>query len=207
MIQSPELDTLRAKLKGDETFDSFVRACAGEKVSKEMKKLAKDKKLRLPCDKFSPQKLSAFSFTDVDQQHQAIAPFTRQLLRCCVKGSDITLRGTEDEDAEELPEELPELRDDMRREDALLSNRRDATRNRALVAVVALCMLCYGRNERSNLLQTIIGYFAFASNVPKRCGVVGQSGHSNFGYFRPPAIRSYLMHSHELWYERCMIKS
>ena len=169
MIQSPVLNTLRAKLKEDKTFDLFVRACAVEKVSKEMKKLAKNKKLRLPCDKFSSQKLSSFSFTDVNQQHQAIAPFTIQLLRCCINRSDITLRGTKDKDAEELPEELLELRDDMPREDVLLSKRRDATCNCALVAVVALCMLCYGCNKRSNLLQTIIRYFAFANNVPKRC--------------------------------------
>ena len=169
MIQSLKLNTLCAKLKRDETFNLFVRACAVEKMSKKIKKLAKDKKLRLLYDKFSPQKLSSFSFTDVDQQHQAIAPFTRQLLWCCVNRSDITLCGTKNEDTEELPEELPELRDNMPRKDALLSKRKNATHNCALVIVVALCMLCYRRNKRSNLLQIIIGYFAFASNVPKQC--------------------------------------
>ena len=134
-----------------------------------MKKFAKDKKLRLLCNKFSHQKLSSFSFINVDQQHQAIALFTRQLLQCYVNGLDITLCDTKDEDAKELLKELPKLWDNIPRKNALLSKKRDATCNRALVAVVTLCMLCYGRNKRSNLLQTIIGYFAFASNVPKQC--------------------------------------
>ncbi len=43
-------------------------------------------------------------------------------------------------------------------------------RNRALISVVSLALLCYARNERSNLFQKVIGRYTFSANIPK-CSV------------------------------------
>lgn len=39
---------------------------------------------------------------------------------------------------------------------------------KSLVATVSLCMLCYARNQQSNILQMITGYYAYADNTTKR---------------------------------------
>ena len=41
-------------------------------------------------------------------------------------------------------------------------------RDRGLVATIFLCMMCYARNQQSNLLQIIIDYLAYADNIPKQ---------------------------------------
>ncbi len=40
--------------------------------------------------------------------------------------------------------------------------------NKGLISVVTLALLCYVWNERSNLFQRVIGYYAFSANIPKR---------------------------------------
>ena len=41
--------------------------------------------------------------------------------------------------------------------------------DRGLISTTALCMLCYGRSDRSNALQGLLSYFLFAINTAKRC--------------------------------------
>ena len=49
-----------------------------------------------------------------------------------------------------------------------LEERNLPKRNRALISVVSLALLCYSRNERSNMFQKVIGHYAFSSNIPKQ---------------------------------------
>lgn len=123
-----------------------------------------NKKLKMGAEKVDPDVFSNFSFVMVDKEHDKDAPFTRSLLRTCVvvNINEILL----DSDIESIGE-LPTLRDNMKKP-PLLAERTDSTRNRALVAVVCMGMLCYAQNERSNIIQRIGGHFAFASNVGKR---------------------------------------
>lgn len=41
--------------------------------------------------------------------------------------------------------------------------------DRSLISTAALSMLCYGRSDRPNALQGLLGYFLFAMNTDKRC--------------------------------------
>lgn len=50
----------------------------------------------------------------------------------------------------------------------LFEDRTNRQRNRPLIAVVALAILCYAQSERCNLVQRVNAQFAFANNVPKR---------------------------------------
>ncbi len=51
-----------------------------------------------------------------------------------------------------------------------ISEDQEVTRGRdhILIATVTLCMLCYAKNQRSNILQVTASYFAYADNTIKR---------------------------------------
>ncbi len=66
------------------------------------------------------------------------------LFRTCVDGSDAIMNDPDAMGDDDIP-----LRDNMT-ESPLLEDRTSSQRNRALVAVVALSMLCYAQSERSN---------------------------------------------------------
>ena len=49
-----------------------------------------------------------------------------------------------------------------------LKERNLSKRNKALISVVSLVLLCYSQNERCKIFQRVIGHYAFSSNIPKR---------------------------------------
>ena len=78
-------------------------------------------------------------------------------------------------DATDLADDVtPDIRDEMvlYRENLdqflLLNEQQNSRRNRSLIAIVALCLLCYARSEKSNIFQAVTGHAAFAHNIPKR---------------------------------------
>lgn len=108
------------------------------KITREMDKLISSPWLRKKAANVSSESFESFLYVKVDRENQRHASFTRSLIRTCVNSSDIII---DDPDAINFHGILP-LRDNMT-ESPLLKDRTTSQRNRALVAVVALGMLCY----------------------------------------------------------------
>lgn len=108
----------------------------------------------------NPQTLRTFSFVAIDRAHKQEAPF---LLRACVDSHDRII----DDPNLDLANDIPLLRDNMINAPEL-EEQTLPKRNKALISVVSLALLCYARNERSNLFQRVIGHYAFSGNIPKR---------------------------------------
>lgn len=128
-----------------------------------MRKLVLNPRLRKKAADITSDSFEDFSYVTVDKEHQRNALFTCSLLRACVDSHD----GIIDDPAETDNEGFPPLRNNMRGPPPL-EERTSSRRNRALIAVVSLAMLCYARSERSNLVQRVNSQFAFANNVPKQ---------------------------------------
>ena len=129
-------------------------------ASEEMDTLVKDKALRLPIAKVNTETLDQFDIKIIAERQKQVAPLTTSLLRVAV-GLDSVNNSIFDSDDEEATVELG----DQPSQEEELSSR---NRSRGLVATASLCMLCYARNQQSNILQMATGYLAYADNVPKR---------------------------------------
>ncbi len=117
----------------------------------------------------SPDKIVNFSLSHIDSLHRDQAPFIRSILRACTSDTIEIFPGTP-ADSKETPNICDEMASYQGNLDSfrLLCDRQNSRRNRSLVAVVTLCLLSYARSEQSNVFQTIVGYAAFAHNIPKR---------------------------------------
>ena len=118
----------------------------------------------MPVADMNPQRLRTFSFIEIDRVHKQEAPFIRSLLRACVDSHDHII---DDPNLDLADDDIPLLRDNIVNPPNL-EKQNLPKRNRALISVVSLALLCYGQNERSNMFQRIIGHYAFSSNIPKR---------------------------------------
>ena len=163
ILQSPLLGGVCKIMEKDQRFNSYVTTYAQNRIGKEMRKLSLNPRLKMPAAEVTPERFKSFSFITINKEHKKNAPFTRMLLRACID-SDTGIVTNPDVD---FANEIPSLRDEMDI-NQILKDRITPKRNRALVAVVCLSMLCYARNERSNIVQRVNGQFAFANNVPKR---------------------------------------
>ena len=140
-------------------------------VKREMSSLVHSKNLRLKSSQLSPERILDFSFSTLDQIYLEQAPFIRSILRTCISSSTKVLTT----DATNLADNVtPDINDEMvlYRENLdqfpLLNEQQNSRRNRSLIAIVALCLLCYARSEKSNIFQAVTGHAAFAHNIPKR---------------------------------------
>lgn len=109
------------------------------------------------------QRLRTFSLVGIDRAHKQKAPFLRSFLRACVNSHDHII---DDPNLEQANENL--LLYDNMINPLELEEQTLPKRNRVLISVVSLALLCYARNEHSNLFQRVIGHYAFSSNIPKR---------------------------------------
>ena len=50
----------------------------------------------------------------------------------------------------------------------LLNKQQNSRKNRSLIVIVALCLLCYAQSEKWNIFQAVTGHAAFIHNIPKR---------------------------------------
>ncbi len=129
-----------------------------------MEVLVAHKALRLLISKVNVKILGKFDAVSIAQCQRHCAPLLTSILRTCTGiesvDDDQELHSDDEEDGLELGDaplqEIPEDQEVTR------------GRDRILIATVALCMLCYAKNPRSNLLQVIAGYFAYADNTTKR---------------------------------------
>ena len=145
-------------LANDRGFRQQIYKYTSQIVSEEMDALVKDKVLRLPVSKVNPETLDKFDVKVVAERQKQVAPLITSLLRVAV-GLD-----SKDDSVFDNEEATVELGDGPSPEDKLSSRKR----SQGLVATVSLCMLCYARNQQSNLLQVVLGYLAYADNVTKR---------------------------------------
>lgn len=147
-------------MEKDRRFYAYTSEYTREKVSRETKKLSLNPRLRMQASDVTPQQFESFSCVKMDREHRRNAPFTRMLLRACIDSHTGILDDPDLDFADQLQDNMESF--------WILGERTNSTRNRALVSVVCLSMLCYARNERSSMMQRVGGQFAFANNVPKR---------------------------------------
>lgn len=98
----------------------------------------------------------------VDKEHQREAPFLWSLFKVIIDSSDAIIADPFDN----LDQELAKLDDNLIF--LLLEAKTSTHRNKLMIVVVVLCMLCYAHSERSNLLQTVNSQLLFAHNMPKQ---------------------------------------
>lgn len=167
----PELKSLRILLRKDKDVCSYVKRYALDLINREMSSIVHLKDLRLKSSHLSLEKILNFSFSTLDQLHFDQAPFIRSILRTCTSSSTEVLSG---DLTDLIDDETPDIRDEMvlYRENLdqfpLLGKRQNSWQNHSLIAVVALCLLCYAQSEKSNIFQATAGHAAFAHNIPKR---------------------------------------
>ena len=130
-------------------------------ANEEMDRLVENPTLRLPASEVSPEALDSFDIKAIARCQNQIALFITSILRSTVGMTDAFKNNKFDE--VEVVEEV-ELGDATAHQTKLPLR----SRNRLLIATVSLCMLSYARSVRSNVLQTMMGYFAFADNTTKR---------------------------------------
>lgn len=99
----------------------------------------------------------------IDRVHKQKVPFIRFFLQTYVDSHNYII----DDLNLDLVDNIPLLYDNI--VDPLeLKKQNLSKRNRALISVVSLALLYYGQNEHSNILQRVIGHYAFSGNISKR---------------------------------------
>ncbi len=129
-----------------------------------MEALVAHKALWLPISKVNVETLEKFDAISIAWYQRHCAPLLISILRTCTGmksvDDDQELYSDNEEDRLELgdapPQEIPE--------DQEVTQGRNCT----LIATVALCILCYAKNQHFNILQVTAGYFAYADNTTKR---------------------------------------
>ena len=139
IIQNPELHRVRILLIKDSRFISYITNSARELVQAEMISVTSSNQLRLPVEEMNPQQLREFSLVAIDRAHKQEAPFTRSLLRGCVDSHDHII----DDPNLDIADDISLLRDNMV-DPPELEERNSSKRNRALISIVSLALLCYG---------------------------------------------------------------
>ena len=62
------------------------------------------------------------------------------------------------------------LKDEINQDELICQTKKASSqRQRDFISMIALCMLSYVKNQRSNVYQIVKSYFTFTYNVAKRC--------------------------------------
>ncbi len=147
----------------DNRFCQVICKYTSAIVSQEMEALVAHKALRLPISQFNVETLGKFDAISIAQCQRHCASLLTSILRTCSEmksvNDDQKLHSDDEKDGLELGDaplqEIPEDQEVTR------------GRDRILIATIAFCMLCYIKNQRSNILQVTAGYFAYADNTTK----------------------------------------
>ncbi len=163
IIQNPELHGVRNLLIKDSRFISYITNSAQELIQAKMKSMTSSNQLRLPIEEMNLWRLREFLLVIIDKVHKQETSFTCSLLRVYVYCHDHII----DNLNLDLADDIPLLHDNMVNPSELKEQNLSKW-NRAFISVVSLPLLCYGQNERSNMFQRVIGYYAFFGNISKR---------------------------------------
>lgn len=138
-----------------------ISSYASQIAEQEMKVLVAHAPLKLPVHEVNPKALERFDTKAIALEQQKCAPFVTSMLYKCAGVASEPEPGEPDDidDAEGIERELGDEPPNVAK-----SRGRDRTQ----IATVSLCMLCYARNQRSNLFQMTAAYYAYADNTTKR---------------------------------------
>ncbi len=108
--------------------------------------------------------MEKFDAVFITQYQRHYAPLLTSILRTCTRiesvDDDQELYSNDEEDGlklgDTLLQEVPEDQEVI------------CSRDFILIATVALCMLCYIKNQRSNILQVTTSYFTYVDSTTKR---------------------------------------
>ena len=164
IIQTPALHGVQSLLDKDPRFVAYVTSSAWELVQAKMENMSSSNQLKMPVADMNPQRLRTFLLVEIDRVYKQEAPFIRSLLQTCVNSHDHII---DDPNLDLADDDIPLLRNNMVNPPNL-EEQNSSKWNRAFISIVSLALLCYGRNERSNMFQRIIGHYAFSSNIPKQ---------------------------------------
>ena len=146
IIQNPELHGVRTLLIKDPRFISYVTNSARELVQAEMINVISSNQLKLPVKEMNPQRLREFLLIAIDRTHKQEAPFTHSLLQACIDSYDHIIHYPN----LDLADNIPLLHNNMV-DPPELEEQNSSKRNRALISVISLALLCYSQNERCNM--------------------------------------------------------
>ena len=140
-------------------FFSYISHVANQ----EMKALVLNLALRFPRNAVSPKTLDLFDLKTIASKQQKCAPMLTFMLYTCA-GLDDNQANLDDVDWNEAGNSVF----DMELGNNTSKRTEPRGRNCKQIATASLCMLCYSRNQLSNVLQMTADYFAFANNASKR---------------------------------------
>lgn len=163
LLENPVFHSLHLMLYKDRRFVTYMEKYGRAKVTEEMNQLISTPRLRKKASDIFLESFKSFSYVEIDRKHRRYVSLTQSLICICVNSSETIIHNSHAIDFYNIPL----LRDNMT-EPPLLKDQTTSQRNRTLIAVVALGMLCYARNKCSNIMQRVNTQFAFANNVPKR---------------------------------------
>ena len=136
-------------------FKDFALSFVTDILELEIDTLTSSKDSQCMMKSFTPEHIEKFTLELLDAAHRRHAPLLRNLLHRMTKADPYPPgRGfTDNEPARSSSG----------------AHRQHLHTDCGLISITALCMLCYGRSDRSNALQGLVGYFLFATNTAKRC--------------------------------------
>ena len=141
-------------------FKDFRQSFMGDTLEREIDTLACSKDSQCQMKAFTAEHIEKFIPKLLDAAHRRHAPLVRNVLHRMTK-------------ADQYPPGLSsadhELECDIPTTGRSGAGGQRRHRDRGLIAITALCMFCYGRNDRPNALQGLLGFFLFATNTAKRC--------------------------------------
>ncbi len=147
----------------DNHFCQFICKYTLAIASQEIEALVTHKILRLPISQVNVETLGKFDAVSIARCQRYCAPLLTSILRTFLGMESVDdnqkLHSNDEEDGLKLGnaplQEIPEDQEVTR------------NRDRILIATVALCMLYYTKNQRSNILQVTAGYFAYTDTTTK----------------------------------------
>ncbi len=108
--------------------------------------------------------MEKFDAVSITQCQRHYAPLLTSILRTCTRiesvDDDQELHSNDEEDGLKLGDALPQ--------EVLEDQEVIRSRDCILITTIAFCMLCYIKNQRSNILQVTTSYFAYVDSTTKR---------------------------------------
>lgn len=149
LLQNLVFHPVQVMICKDQWFQAYIQEYSHFKIRAKMQKLMTNIRLKKPVADISPESFKGFSYIQVDTKHWQDAPFTWFLLRACIDSLDNIIA-----DPNIINNNGFLLCNNMW-DPMLLEDRTNRQRNRPLITVVALAILCYAQSKCYNLVQRV----------------------------------------------------
>ena len=144
----------------DEEHVAWVQSLINPLVQAEMERLISDEELSRPFLDFRPQAFENVEIFARIHERQCIGA---RILTSIAHLASAVGKEKRVKDPESAPSNLADIRDPGDPQP-----RAKVSRNRLLIASIAVQLLAYARNKHCNIVQSLIGVFLYATNTPKR---------------------------------------